>query len=315
MLAHEVAHIVRRDYLQRLAALSAVAVHFYHPLVRFVAWRLAMDQEFAADRLARTIAPSVPAYGKGLARLALRYHDSLQERRVWPSVSVMPRSKDFLARRLEMLLAKNDSTEHRSARWAAYGLCGALVTVALVAVFIRGATAEDQPPASPARPIETARLPEDKRTDGTRATAPAVDAELFSREAFDPAMLRANKGGGFLIRVGDLLRHPEIQPHVDAINAGLVELLHQFIGEAAEGFDVREIEWMAGDLRLSVTSTDAEGEHGRIMLGSGGMIIRTTHGAIGKRTCSRKCRAVRARPLKVKATCNCLRCRPWAPRL
>ncbi|HVU88316.1 MAG TPA: M56 family metallopeptidase [Pirellulales bacterium] len=281
VLAHEVAHIVRGDFLQRLVALAAVAVHFYHPLVRWAAWRLAVDQEFAADRLARGIAGSGTSYGKGLARLALRYHNSLQERRVWPSVSVVPRSSDFLARRLEMLRVKNDSIDPRSTRWTVYGLCGALVAVALTAAFIRGAAADDQPPAPTARPIETARLPDDKRMDEAPASAPAVDPELFSRAAFDPAMLRANKGGGFLIRVGDMLRHPEIQPHVESINAGLIHLLHDIIGEVAEGVDLREIEWMAGDLRLSVTSAvmsaDPEGEHGRIMLGSGGMIIRTTH--------------------------------------
>ncbi len=268
---------MRGDFLQRLVAILAAAVHFYHPLVHLAAARVAMDQEFAADRLARRLAPSALAYGKGLARLALRYHDSFQERRAWPSVSVMPRSSDFLARRLEMLRVKNDSTDSRSVRWTSYGLCAALVAIAFAAVFIRGAAADDQPQAAPARHIETARLPEDKRTDGTRPATPVVDAELFSRAAFDPTMLRANKGGGFLIRVGELLRHPEIQPHVDAMNGALVELLHNIIGEAAEHVDLREIEWIGGDLRLSVTPTGEKGEHGSIMLGSGGMIIRTTH--------------------------------------
>ena len=54
VLAHEVAHVRRADFVQRIVALAGLAVYFYHPLVRCAARRLAVDQEIAADRLART---------------------------------------------------------------------------------------------------------------------------------------------------------------------------------------------------------------------------------------------------------------------
>ncbi len=55
VLAHEFAHVHRADYARRVVAFTCVAVHFYHPLLRFIACRLAADQEFAADQLARSL--------------------------------------------------------------------------------------------------------------------------------------------------------------------------------------------------------------------------------------------------------------------
>jgi beta-lactamase regulating signal transducer with metallopeptidase domain len=121
VLAHEVAHIGRADYLRRLLAMASAAVHFYHPLVRAVTRRVAVDQEFAADRLARRLATDEAAYARGLARLALRYHNSFHDRPAWSNVSIMPRSSDFLARRLEMLRVKDVGTaDPKSSRWITF---------------------------------------------------------------------------------------------------------------------------------------------------------------------------------------------------
>ena len=49
VLAHELAHIRRDDYLAGLAAQVSLALHFYHPLVHALAGRLRLEQELAAD--------------------------------------------------------------------------------------------------------------------------------------------------------------------------------------------------------------------------------------------------------------------------
>ena len=49
VLAHELAHIIRGDYAIGLMAQAAVVLHAYHPLVRWMAGRLQMQQELAAD--------------------------------------------------------------------------------------------------------------------------------------------------------------------------------------------------------------------------------------------------------------------------
>ena len=51
VLAHELAHIVRGDYTTGLLARLAVVLNFYHPLVRFMAGRLQLQQEQAADAM------------------------------------------------------------------------------------------------------------------------------------------------------------------------------------------------------------------------------------------------------------------------
>ena len=66
-------------------------------------------------RSAGAAAASARVYVRGLAGLALRYHRSIQNERAWSSVSLMPRSSDFLARRLEMLRVKQNSTDRGAA--------------------------------------------------------------------------------------------------------------------------------------------------------------------------------------------------------
>ena len=49
VLAHELAHVVRGDFLTGLIAQISVAIHFYHPLAHWLAKRLRLEQELAAD--------------------------------------------------------------------------------------------------------------------------------------------------------------------------------------------------------------------------------------------------------------------------
>ena len=49
VLAHELAHVVRGDFLTGLIAQVSVAIHFYHPLAHWLARRMRLEQELAAD--------------------------------------------------------------------------------------------------------------------------------------------------------------------------------------------------------------------------------------------------------------------------
>src|SRR5690606_21843437 len=51
VIAHELAHVARGDYLTWLIAQASLALHFYHPLVHWLAGRLRVEQEMAADSL------------------------------------------------------------------------------------------------------------------------------------------------------------------------------------------------------------------------------------------------------------------------
>jgi beta-lactamase regulating signal transducer with metallopeptidase domain len=277
VLAHEVAHVHRADYLHRLVALVSAAIYFYHPLVRIAARWLAADQEFAADRLARGLAGDTQSYARGLARLALRYHESCQDQRGWSSVSIMPRSSDFLARRLEMLRVKDVSADRRVTRFISYGASGCLVAVALATALHRGAAAtDDNTKATSPAVVEPAPAQTEQIAASEPADSTTPDQDLFRRTAFDPAMIRPGARGGFLIRVGDFLRHPEVRPHIDALNKGYAEFLRVFIGDLANQVDMRDIEWIAGDLLLSAKPPEKSGGNASFTLGTGGIVIRTT---------------------------------------
>ena len=77
VLAHELAHIVRRDYLWHTIGTIARAVHFYHPLAHWLLGRLTVSQEVAADQLAAQTLGSRSKYLKALSHLAIQQDDQL----------------------------------------------------------------------------------------------------------------------------------------------------------------------------------------------------------------------------------------------
>jgi beta-lactamase regulating signal transducer with metallopeptidase domain len=72
VLAHEIAHVERGDYLLWLAAQLALMLHFYHPAVHWLAMRIRLEQEFAADAVAASMVGGRRAYLTTLARITLR---------------------------------------------------------------------------------------------------------------------------------------------------------------------------------------------------------------------------------------------------
>src|SRR5262249_15293917 len=101
VLAHEVAHVSRSDYLAVVRARLGVALHFYHPLVRWLAGRLRLEQELAADALGARCAGGHGPYLRALARLALR-----QDGQPTGSGRVFLSAGGTLERRIQMLRMK-----------------------------------------------------------------------------------------------------------------------------------------------------------------------------------------------------------------
>jgi beta-lactamase regulating signal transducer with metallopeptidase domain len=71
ILEHELAHVRRRDFLAGLLAELAVCLCWFHPLVRWLASRLRLEQEYAADAWVAAAAADSTDYVRCLARLAL----------------------------------------------------------------------------------------------------------------------------------------------------------------------------------------------------------------------------------------------------
>ena len=168
VLAHELAHIIRGDYATGLMARAAVVLHAYHPLVRWMAARLQMQQELAADALGARFAGGRSRYLVALSRLALRQDGRSP---CWPARAFLPR-QGTLIRRIAML---NQDTEAGDRTWSRsrrvfVGLClmGIAGGVAMLRGPARGAGAE--PPAAAAARQCRPREPPSLRT-GTRRSS------------------------------------------------------------------------------------------------------------------------------------------------
>jgi len=111
VFAHELAHVCRDDYVTGLVAGVALALHFYHPLVHWLAARLRLEQELAADALGARFAGGKALYLQSLSRLALRQDGRSP---CWPIRAFLP-AKGTLVRRIAML---RDGTKSSDRPWS-----------------------------------------------------------------------------------------------------------------------------------------------------------------------------------------------------
>ena len=145
VLAHELAHVCRRDSLWRLIATMGQLIHFYNPLVRWLGERLILAQELAADRMAISKAGGTRAYLVSLSRLALE-EDSRP--RVRPHLSVTPVFSGHLIRRIEMLRAMDCKQDRSSRSWLSWTAIASIALFGLATTAMRG-FAEAEPDDKP----------------------------------------------------------------------------------------------------------------------------------------------------------------------
>ncbi len=149
VLAHELAHIRRGDFLRWLGAQLGLVLHYYHPLLHWLAARLRLEQELAADQLAVEVLQDRAGYLDALARLML---DRPARAVPLAARTFLPNGHSFM-RRLEMLRQPRPGRSSLGRRMAAAALVlgVALLTCGLqpsepAALAQRGAQG-DKPPA------------------------------------------------------------------------------------------------------------------------------------------------------------------------
>jgi hypothetical protein len=98
VLAHELAHIARADYAVGLVSRLALALHFYHPVSRWMFGRLLLQQELAADALGAYFSGGRAVYLAVLSRMALRQ----EKASCWPARAFLP-ARGTLIRRIDMM--------------------------------------------------------------------------------------------------------------------------------------------------------------------------------------------------------------------
>jgi beta-lactamase regulating signal transducer with metallopeptidase domain len=212
VLAHELAHVARGDFFACVLAQLCLALHFYHPLVHWLAARLRLEQELAADATAAALAGGRKTYLHSLAELAL--HNS--ERSLgWPAHTFLPTQGTFL-RRIEMLRDSREvptlgSGRGKIQRWAAVGL---LIVGAMVIAGLRTGPAPS--------PFDTAvHAQQPSATEGQKAGG--IDLSYVSNDARFVVAVRPT----------EIMQVPEIKTVVESA----VRDVKPFALLAAEGIE------------------------------------------------------------------------------
>ncbi len=257
VLAHELTHIRRGDYLLGIIARVAVAIHFYNPLVRWLAGQLALTQEIVADTVAAQTVGGRQRYIVALSKLALRQDRQFSS---LPVLAFSFTSSTFLTRRIKMLQTKDG---HRHApRALQRATITALVLSAVVISAIR-------------QPVHSQEADSDGAlADVTRAGVHGAavktepDARPTSRPPFVLSYLPDRFNGIFAFRPNVLFARPDMRTLTTAIDAAL-KLKIAEAGYAGDlDFSVADLEQAVGPINLEVLDPDgARGERGRMTIG------------------------------------------------
>ena len=196
VLAHELAHVHRGDFLAGLVGQLSLALQFYHPLAHWLAARLRLEQELAADAWGARLSGGTSSYLATLAQMALRRDGRAV---TWPARAFLPSHGTFV-RRIHMLRTSKSLRRVSLPVGARVLTVGVLAGLGLLVAGLRGpaggspAQAQDQPVARP--PV---------------AAAPAGD------ESYNLAFVPAEAKMVLAIRPGSLLRRRDVQAIVNSI--------------------------------------------------------------------------------------------------
>lgn len=156
ILAHELAHIRRRDSLVNMLQSLAEALLFYNPAVRWVSRRIRRDREYCCDDLALRMSDSPLAYAKALAVLEERRH------RGDPEFSIGA-SGGNLSMRIKRIFAANRPAPLNAETRISLAVLGALTVAILLFVSLAANTqlrAQTTPvPQKPEPASQTAKSP------------------------------------------------------------------------------------------------------------------------------------------------------------
>jgi beta-lactamase regulating signal transducer with metallopeptidase domain len=124
MLAHELAHIRRADFLVNLLQSVVETLLFYHPAVWWVSGRIRVERENCCDDLAVEATGNARAYAAALAEM-----EGLRAPRIAAAAS-----GGRLIDRVSRLIAPASVPAHRAARWLPGALAGAALLLTGAAV-------------------------------------------------------------------------------------------------------------------------------------------------------------------------------------
>ncbi len=213
VLAHELAHVSRADYLTGLVARISVALHFYHPLVYWLVGRMQLQQELAADAVGARCAGGRDLYLRMLARMALR-----QAGRPcgWPARTFLPTPRTLM-RRIRMLKAKDGTADRKLSRTGRALLTTALLCVAVGVSAVRSPAqkpGDDGPEKVAAREYQVPL-----QTDDRLYVVAFTDAGTVAEPVpFDLSYLPPDAQGAWAIRPPALFGRPDLKKQTAQLN-------------------------------------------------------------------------------------------------
>jgi hypothetical protein len=144
LIAHELAHVRRHDYLVNLVQTAVETVLFYHPAVWWVSARIRVEREHCCDDLAVAACGNVALYVRALA--------TLEGLRTRPPAFVVAATGGSLLFRIQRLLSHEKRQREGPPAWL-----GAFVPAAVILAAVFSAT-------SPQVVAETAPKPQGQAT-------------------------------------------------------------------------------------------------------------------------------------------------------
>jgi beta-lactamase regulating signal transducer with metallopeptidase domain len=122
LLAHELAHVRRHDYLINLFQTAMETLLFYHPAIWWISRKVRVEREYCCDDVAVAVCGDGMEYARALA--------TFEERRSAPQVAVAASDGNTLAR-VRRIMGISASTD-----WTAESLVGTLAVVMVIATTI-----------------------------------------------------------------------------------------------------------------------------------------------------------------------------------
>jgi protein involved in polysaccharide export with SLBB domain/beta-lactamase regulating signal transducer with metallopeptidase domain len=288
LLAHELAHVRRGDYVVNLLQVFVETLLFYHPAVWWVSARVREEREHCCDDLAAVACGDRVQYADALA--------SMEELRALPSQIALAAGGDrgALLRRVRRVLDGGPSAPGRRSLAAVAAAC---VALPLAAAGLLAAAGEEgkQPPAKDAPAVTTSG---ERGGSGTAPTA--IDWSAVVATEVEASDLELGEVPVYTIAANDLLRlmFADLEPGKQSIifkrvpADGTIKLTQLPEGSAvrAAGRTERELEkaiddaYRAADpkrakpVQSSVTVTEARGRVVSVM----GGVKKPGQYAIGK---------------------------------
>ncbi len=175
LLAHELAHIRRHDYLVNLLQTTVDTLLFYHPAVWAISRQVRIERENCCDDIAADICGDRAIYARALV--------DLEQMRAPDVGFAMSAAGGSLIDRIQRLLGHRPASGRTAPAWSS-ALAGLAIVIGLLAATHPSVKAGEPPTPQPSAPQPAAPLP----APAPRPTVPATSSdESAAPEPDDPA--------------------------------------------------------------------------------------------------------------------------------